>query len=232
MGSKVKMRNTLANGGMTGVDDNLNRIFAYRNGKNYSQVKKRVTARLSNTLAQQAVRNGFGGSSQEWSDLTEAQRVAYNEAAPDFTGTDQFGTTTPSGKNLRTATVIILASADMPATTIAPTAEIITDNRGANLETNGQFTLDYNNNDVGIGEKMQLSVSKLVSAGTYAQQKCSILYSTEMLANASDSIDVTARYVGKYGPLVFGKKVSWEVHIISQYGYKKRISFGTTMVNA
>ena len=35
----VKMRNTIANGGMTGRDKGIERVFAYRQGNSYSSVK-------------------------------------------------------------------------------------------------------------------------------------------------------------------------------------------------
>jgi hypothetical protein len=228
---KAKMRNTIVNGGMSGTDSGINRIFAYRNGKSYSQVRKRVTQRASNTELQQQVRNAFANSSQSWSQLTEEERTAYNLAAPSFQGTDQFGTTTPSGKNLRTATVIVLDVAGMDATTIAPSTTLLGDIASSNLETNGQFTVDYDCTNENPSERLQIAISKPLSAGTYAKAKTKLLKTLAFTIGAH-SVDVASEYEALYGPLanLNTKKVSWEIYHVSEFGYKKRISVGTTVI--
>lgn len=229
--SKVKMRNTIANGGMTGTDEGINRIFAYRQGKTYSQVKKRVKQKASNTESQQLVRNAFTQSSQEWSHLTQGERDAYNVAAPNFANTDQFGTTAPSGKNLKTATAIVLATAGMPPSNVAPSTNFTSIIASSNVETNGQITLDYDCDFVlNPFERLQVAMSKPVSAGTSVTQKTTILKTCMILADGQSSVNLLNEFQQKYGAIVDGTKSTWEVFHITMYGYKKRISSGTTVL--
>lgn len=74
-------------------------VFSKNRGGAY--VRTKVTPVNPQTLAQGNVRAALTNLSQSWKNLTEAQRLAWNSAVSQFTGTDIFGDIkTPSGINL------------------------------------------------------------------------------------------------------------------------------------
>jgi len=74
-------------------------VFSKNRGGAYMRTK--VTPVNPQTAAQMAVRSALTNLSQSWRGLTVAQRLAWNGAVSNFTGTDIFGDIkTPSGINL------------------------------------------------------------------------------------------------------------------------------------
>lgn len=92
---KFGMMMTDARGKLGGQVFSKNRSGAY--------VRTKVTPVNPQTTFQQANRASLGALSSNWSALTEAQRSAWNEAAPQWEKTNVFGDLTrPTGKNLFT----------------------------------------------------------------------------------------------------------------------------------
>lgn len=103
----------------------------YSKNKYGSYVRTKVTPVNPQTTYQQEVRSFFANQSQAWRALTQAQRDAWNAAAPDFTRTNIFGDNVPlSGFNLymRLNLNIIAAGGstiDVPPAQVEVTASIL-----------------------------------------------------------------------------------------------------------
>lgn len=70
-------------------------------GRNYVTVRNRVIPTNVQSATQVQVRQIFATISKNWSSLSESQRVAWNEAVPDWVSTGIFADTlTQSGKSL------------------------------------------------------------------------------------------------------------------------------------
>ena len=85
------------------VVDGRNKIGGQVASKNRAgaYLRNKVTPVNPQSVAQSNVRNRFGGISQAWRGLTEAQRTAWNAAVQDFGRTDIFGDIrNPSGAQL------------------------------------------------------------------------------------------------------------------------------------
>ncbi len=64
-------------------------------------MRAKVTPLNPSTTAQQNARGILGALSTQWSQLTDAQRLSFNNAVQDFSRTDIFGDVrNPSGINL------------------------------------------------------------------------------------------------------------------------------------
>lgn len=218
MGKGVKIRNTSVNGGMTGRDQTIDKVFAHKGGTTYSTMKTYAPASNPNTLAQQLVRDTFAQTSAGWSNLTEVQRDLWNTEAPNWTGTNIFGSTKPSGKNLYTGCNVALKSAAQPLITVPNNKDMQAVISLASLTKTigGALTFDYTSDGVGNGETVQLHVSPQMSAGTNSNSKYIILFNDD--AYASDSVNVLAEYSAKYGAPIAGKKIFWKIKLVSAGG--------------
>jgi len=218
MGKGVKIRNTSVNGGMTGRDQTIDKVFAHKGGSTYSTMKVYAPAGNPNTPAQQLVRDTFAQTSAGWSNLTEVQRDLWNTEAPNWTGTSIFGSTKPSGKNLYTGCNVALISAGQPLITVPNNKDMqaIISLTSLTKTVGGALTFDYTSNGAGIGETVQLHVSPQMSAGTNSNSKYIILYNCD--ASVIHNANVIAVYTAKYGAPIPGKKIFWKVKLVSAGG--------------
>ena len=213
------MRNTVVNGGMTGRDKGINRVFAYRNGKSYSQVKAFTQPSNPQSIAQQAIRSRFTLQAVGWSNLTDEQRKAWNKAVIGVDFSNQFGKTSVSGKAYNAGANIALSAADLPNINVPASRDFkaaigstsVTCATGV-LTWNVEF--DANSPDNAV----QLSISSQRSAGTSKVNKLTILSNAKCVADIARNI--TADYVLKYGALVAGQKIFFSTSLISQGGNK------------
>lgn len=219
----AKMRNTVVNGGMTGRDKGINRVFAYKNGKSYSQVKAFTKPSNPQSSAQQAIRGRFTLQAVGWSNLTDEQRKAWDEAVIGVDFSDQFGKTSVSGKAYNAGANIVLSAANLPTITnpgarnfkaVIATAEVkcIAGVLDWNVEFSGNSAVDA----------VQLSISSQKSPGTSKVGKLTIL--SNATCSADIARDITADYVAKYGALVAGQKIFFSTSLISQGGNKVVVS--------
>lgn len=218
MGKGVKIRNTSVNGGMTGRDQTIDKVFAHKGGTTYSTMKTYAPASNPNTPAQQLVRDTFAQTSAGWSNLTEVERNLWNAEAPNWTGTNIFGSTKPSGKNLYTGCNVALKSAWRALITVPNNKDVQAVISLASLTktAGGALTFDYTSNGVGVGETIQLHVSPQMSAGTNSNSKYFILYNDD--ADASNNVNLVADYAAKYGSPIAGKKIFWKIKLVSAGG--------------
>ena len=215
----AKMRNTVVNGGMTGRDKGINRVFAYKNGKSYSQVKAFTKPSNPQSAAQQAIRSRFTLQAVGWSGLTDDQRKAWNEAVIGIDFTDQFGKTSVSGKAYNAGANIALSAAGLP-TIINPGARDFKAKIGSVSVTCEAGALRWNVEFSGTSavDAVQLAISGQKSAGTSKVGKLTIMSNSVCAADVNGNI--TAEYVAKYGALIAGQKIFFSTSLISQGGNK------------
>ena len=226
MGKGVRVRNTTVNGGLTGRDEQLGKVFAHKKGSSFSTMKRYTQAGNPNSSQQQAVRNSFAGTSAGWSALTEAQRQLWNDAAPDWGTSGIFGDKKQSGKNLYTGCNVVLALAGMPAILTPSNKAMIAQIEfifiGSDFSLNATVTAGTVNNT------LQLLVSKPQTAGTSKCEKLSILKNFPL--NASRADEWGSEFVDKFGNAPIGSKVFYEVRAISQGGNVSTLDKGYFIV--
>lgn len=215
----AKMRNTVVNGGMTGRDRGINRVFAYKNGKSYSQVKAFTKPSNPQSAAQQAIRSRFTLQAVGWSNLTDEQRKAWDEAVIGVDFSDQFGKTSVSGKAYNAGANIALSAAELP-TIDSPGARnfkaVI--NSTAVKCVAGVLSWDVEFSETSIVDAVQLAISGQKSAGTSKVGKLTIMMNRG--CDIDVVRDITADYVAKYGALIAGQKIFFSTSLISQGGNK------------
>lgn len=222
----VRVRNTTVNGGMTGVDEGINKIFAHKEGTGYSTMKRRTSGVNPNTVAQQAVRAMFAQTSAGWSALTEAQRNAWNAAAPDWGTTGIFGDKQQSGKNLYTGCNVTLQSAGKAMISTPSAKNLIAVASASNfVNAAGVLTLSTIFSTPSAANQVQLLVSKQKSAGTSKNDKYVVL--KNVAAGAAVNQVVTADYTAKYGALISGKKIFFKIKLVSAGGNSVVINGGS-----
>ena len=214
MGKGVRVRNTVVNGGMTGRDENLGKVFAHKVGSSFSTMKKYVSAGNPNSEAQQLVRSTFALTSSGWGALTETQRNLWNAAAPEWANTGIFGNKSQSGKNLYTGCNIALAMASLNSI-VEPSEKTL---RASILNLTIQQTLNIeiaasNDTDDNV---IQIALSAPLSVGTSVVPKVSIFENLPIVEDINTSL--RAAYLLKYGPGAVGSKVGYEIRSISKGG--------------
>lgn len=228
----LKMRNTLENGGMSGRDKLNNRVLSYKNGKSYSNVKAFVRPRNPQSAGQQLVRNMFSQTSIMWSQLSDAQRASWDLEAPNWVNTDVFGDKKQSGKNLFTGVNIVLATAGMPFTEVPITKDILTD-VDQFLVINaapGSLRFQIETNRIGAGEVLIVKASRQVSAGTSSVTQFTQIDKFIPDPSGSQTIDFIMPYEDKYGILVSGRKIYWELYVVGIGGAKLLAKTQTTTI--
>ena len=219
------MRNTIANGGMTGKDATINKVFSHREGNTYSTAKRFTKAGNPNSSQQALVRETFAQTSAGWSSLVEEERKLWNAAAPDWVNTGIFGPKKQSGKNLYTGCNIALAMAGFDAITQPGSKQMVaTLGSTAFVYVAGVLTLDIEFDTTSNRNAIELCVSSQQSSGTSVNNKKVILKNYNCDADISSV--VTADYTAKFGIPVPGKKLFWEVKQVSQGGNVINITSG------
>lgn len=237
----LKSRNTIQTGGISGRDENASKTYAFRNGKNYSVIKKFTKPTNPNTLSQQLVRQSFSNLSAKWSQLTDAQRESWNRAAAStqWQNADNFGgNTSITGKALYVGVNTRLLSNglnEILTATISPV--IVTD---GTVITDLVFTpsnafMDLQCTSGNVNEIFIISLTAPFSSGTNPNNK-----KTTILLSANDvlttngetttfvsvsSLDLGVKYIAKFGNVAQGQKLKAEVYVINAVsGFFKKVA--------
>lgn len=224
----VKMRNTIANGGMTGRDKGIERVFAYRQGNSYSSVKAYTKPANPQSALQVGVRNAFTLASIGWSALTEAQRSAWNSAAPEWLNTGIFGIKKMSGQNLYIGCNIALTRAELDTIDEPGNKQLVSELTGLEATLNagvlkfiGSATNPQNT------EAVQVAFSSPKSLGTSKGAKLTVLLSEVITANVDR--DITGAYEAKYGAIPANSKIYFECRSVSRGGNVVAVSSGVLL---
>lgn len=183
-------------------------VFSKNRGGAY--IRTKVTPVNPQTLAQGIVRATLTALSQGWRGLTEAQRLAWNSAVSQFTGTDIFGDIkTPSGINLYNKLNLNLANIGVGPIATPPNVVgvgyidslLVTAAAGA-----GTISLAYTNVGGAAGQTLVVEATAPMSAGKSFVKSEFRVVNTIPGGTASPAA-FGAAYVAKFGAMQVGKKV-------------------------
>ena len=230
MARGIKMRNTIVNGGMTGVAKGINKVFAYSEGKSYSMVKERVQASNPNTVAQQAVRALFAQTSSNWSNLTDVERAGWNNEAPNWVNTDVFGTKKQSGKNLFTGCNIVLQTANLPLIDSPGTREFFCGKITTQVYTaSGSLGWFMANDFATPDESIVMEMTSYKSQGTSVAFDFRTIKSATLDYGAAQTLNILPQYESVFGTMSAGRKIFWRVYKVSKGGNKVLVDSGVAL---
>ena len=192
-------------------------VFSKNRAGNY--LRNKVTPVNPQTSYQTAVRALLTAASQAWRTLTEAQRLAWNSAVQNFTGTDIFGDVkTPSGINLFNK--LFINAGTIGATNLntppgltssppVPTESVTTTTTGVVTVTDPTLT------NVPSGLSLVVKMTPSVSAGkNFLKGKSRIV--SVLPAGTTLPRVISADYAAKFGAIVAGEKIGYELVYIDE----------------
>lgn len=215
----VKVRNTVVNGGLSGIAKEIGKTFSYKQGQNHSTMKKAGAVNDKKSVAQLAVRSMFTQTSAGWSGLTEVQRSLWNAQAPNWTNTGIYGETKPSGKNLFTACNVALMSAGVTTLLTEPSNKAlvaIVEHAIIQIRGGGEIKFDFDFSTYSADNQITVAVSSQKTAGTSKNSAFAIIYTNA--CTAGGSFDLKPSYEAKYGTQIAGKKMFYRINLVSQGG--------------
>jgi hypothetical protein len=185
-------------------------------------LRTKVTPTNPSTPKQNEVRALLGSLSAQWSQLTESERLAWNNAVKDFATTDIFGDIkNPSGINLFVKINANLASVGEGVITqvpqkqevlFAPIDAVIYD-----VSTPADSTIDFNTGLLD-GETLLISATPKVSNGTSFVKNLYRNISWEIIA--AGAVPYGVAYNAKFGALVAGDVFFISVVVVTASGQK------------
>lgn len=196
----------------------INGWVASRNrGGAYFRTK--VTPLNPSTSAQQNARGILGSLSTQWSQLTDAQRLSFNNAVADFAKTDIFGDIrNPSGINLFVKLNTNLINTNQAQISSAPAKEefLFSGITLVDMVVTGQVANINLQNSLNDTNTVLLFATPTLSDGTsFVKNRLrSIGYATI----DGDAIDAAAGYTSKYGAFALGANIVMGFRIISATG--------------
>lgn len=189
-------------------------VFSKNRSGNY--IRNKVTPVNAQTQAQMQQRSQLAYLSTEWRNLTQAQRDAWNAAAPNFPKTNVFGDpVTPTGKNLFTLLNANLFNTNGSQINVPPIpAEVTT-------VPISSFTAEAGPTGVVITFSDTLSESGILVKATpplspgvnFIKNKVRTIFSGSTITTAAT--DVSGGYTFKYGDLEVGQKVGIQVIFVN-----------------
>lgn len=192
-------------------------VFSRNRGGAYMRTK--VTPSNPQTSSQMGVRGIFASISSAWSSLTEANRASWNGLVSSYARTDVFGDLrNPTGKNLFQRLNQNLVISGQAQKTVCPEpSEVPFANLTSALGdvSDTELLVAYSGNTTGC--KVLIFATPILSAGTtFVKNKLRLLEVT--LGSNSDSIDIQASYVAKFGLPTAGANIYVGVRVINANG--------------
>lgn len=209
---KFGMMMTDARGKLGGQVFSKNRAGAY--------VRTKVTPVNGRTIDQMFNRNILGSLSAGWNDLTQAQINAWNGAVSDWQKTDVFGDLKkPTGKNLYTSlnknllqsgqVAINLPPDKMEIPIISATA-VVVDETAETITFTGLSTVP---SDV----VLQVRATEALPTGVnYIKNRLRVI--DNIASGSITPADVYTAYEAKFGTIVAGQKIGFELKYIGKNG--------------
>lgn len=183
-------------------------------------MRTKVTPVNPQTTAQASARSRLGGNSQAWAQLSEAQRLGWNELAAESAKTNIFGDQYfPTGKNLFTSVnnnlqLIGLGQlSDPPAFKELPF--IVKMSASVNLTTNS-ISLDIIAEGELNASRLVIEASKPLSRGRYNFDGTYRFIKYQDASAPINPTDLYAAYVAKFGVPSPGTKIGFRCYYISQ----------------
>lgn len=182
-------------------------------------LRNKVTPINPSTTAQQNARGVLGSLSTQWSQLTEAQRLSFNNAVADFAKTDIFGDIrNPSGINLFVKLNSNLINTGQAQIASAPVKEelLFSGILSATMDVSTQaVNILLANEDNNFGKVLAVATPTLTNGTSYVKDRFRGIGSVSI---ATDDIDLSAEYVAKFGNFALGANIHLGFRIISPTG--------------
>lgn len=215
-----------------GIVDGSGKLNGWVASKNRggSYMRTKVTPLNPSTSAQQNARGILGSLSTQWSQLTEAQRLSFNNAVGDFARTDIFGDIrNPSGINLFVKLNTNLINTGQPQITSAPAKEeiLFSPIDAITMDVSGQTGTIQLLNSLNDGAEVLVFATPTLTNGTSFVKNRLRLLSANTIGD--DVIDFGASYVAKFGAFALGANIVVGFRIISATGQAS--TFQSQVVN-
>lgn len=210
----------------------INGWVASRNrGGAYFRTK--VTPLNPSTSAQQNARGILGSLSTQWSQLTEEQRLSFNNAVASFATTDIFGDIrNPSGINLFVKLNTNLINTGQDQITSAPAKEEFL----FSPITQVDFDVSSQSSVISLGNSLNDTAQVLVFATpTLTNGTTFVKNRLRLVANVQVDgtlIDFEAGYQAKYGAFAIGANIVAGFRIVSATGQASVFQSATAVVVA
>ena len=185
-----------------------------------SAMRTKVTPTNRSSNTQQAIKSRLSGFSKAWRGLTDAQRSAWNSAAPDFQRHNIFGDSySPTGFNLyqiinQNLAVIGVAAVSSPPVSTAPTPLTALSSLAL---TAAAMTSTFAPTPVAANNKLVVEATRPLSAGKGTAK--SEFRTVQVFAAAQATpADTFASYSAKFGAPVVGKRIfvrAYTIHSVS-----------------
>lgn len=196
----------------------INGWVASRNrGGAYFRTK--VTPLNPSTSAQQNARGILGSLSTQWSQLTEEQRLSFNNAVASFATTDIFGDIrNPSGINLYVKLNTNLINTGQAQISTAPAKEEFIysgiDSINMDVSTPAGIVV-LSNADNNTNTVLLFATPSLTQGTSFVKNRLRSIGTTTI---GSDEIDFVSLYTAKFGSFVAGANIVVGFRIISATG--------------
>lgn len=222
----------------TGIVDIRGKLNGTVHSKNRSgaYIRTKVTPVNKQTAAQQLVRGRFGARAAAWRGLTEAQRLTWFGAAPNFPIFDIFGNSkilSPSA--LYNMLNLNLAVAGQSAITSAPSPVAISSLvslAGAAAAGTPAFTFTAGLTPVPASFTAVLRATPQYGPGQYfVKQKYRVL-TTVAAAGSLSAVNILATYTAAFGTLVAAQKVSLQLFLVSNTTGQAGVPFSVVVTIA
>lgn len=191
-------------------------VFARNGGGAY--MRNKVTPLNPRSVEQSRVRNIFAQLSQGWSQLTESQRVAWNNAVGNYAQTDIFGDNqTLSGKALYQQLNQNNLLVGRTAITSPPVnQEVRTVSDFDPIYNTTTPALDIGGASAGMGTQILIYATPAVTAGTTFVKNKLRLIGTEQLVGSS--VDVLTKYEDRFGAISENDRIAVAIRVIAPDG--------------
>lgn len=195
-------------------------VFSRNRGGNYA--RRRVVPVNRNTTSQRGSRNRFTNLSQGWRGLTATQQTAWNNATANFPKKDKLGVTIilsgaqlyqSLNNTLINAGIATISTPPSPATIVGPLTFSAT-------YVGGVSTLTFTATPVPTGQAYLVFATRGLSPGVSFVKAQFRLITTFAAAAASPQI-VTTPYIAKFGAVVVGQKVFFQLIPVSTVSGQK-----------
>lgn len=185
-------------------------------------LRTKVTPTNPQTASQSGVRNTLGSLATGWSQLTDAERLSFNDAVKDFATTDIFGDIkNPSGINLYVKLNTNLTNSGQALITSAPAkvevpaiaiADVVFD-----VSTSGDSLVTLTNTDANTKEVIISATPKVTAGTSYVKNLFRVI---SHIAVDGATIEYGAAYIAKFGNLVAGDKFFIKIEVVMENGQK------------
>jgi hypothetical protein len=204
--------------GIVNGSGKLNGWVASRN-RGGAFMRAKVTPLNPSTTAQQNARGILGALSTQWSQLTDAQRLSFNNAVQDFSRTDIFGDVrNPSGINLYVKLNANLINTGRAQIVAAPAKEeiIFSAISSVNMDVSSQTGSITLADELLDGSIVLLFATPTLTNGTrFVKNRLRVIGFAEVSA---ETISFGADYTSKFGAFALGANITVGFRVITDSG--------------